>query len=152
MEHIDAAATALFDHQASGDAPRAQVTSPATARAYTQSVVRERWESPSRRARDEDVVDMLLVVSELVTNALRHGEGLAGFHVTPTEDGLRVAVRDHSDVIPDVSQASGAFPAGHQGNGYGWPLIIRLAREITVDRHPGGGKTIGVLVPLRPAP
>ncbi|MFE9444579.1 ATP-binding protein [Streptomyces sp. NPDC006602] len=152
MEHIDAAATALFDHHASGATSGAPVTSPATARAYAQSVVRERWESPSRRARDADVVDMLLVVSELVTNAVRHGDGLAGFHVTPTQEGLRVAVRDHSDLIPDVSHASGAFPVGHQGNGYGWPLVIRLAREITVDRHPGGGKTIGVLIPLRPAP
>ncbi|GAA3998724.1 ATP-binding protein [Streptomyces sp. NBC_01352] len=152
MEHIDAATTALFDHHASGDPPRATVTSPATARAYARSVVRERWESPSRRARDEDIVDLLLVVSELVTNAVRHGEGLAGFQVTPTQEGLRVAVRDHSDLVPDVSQGAGAFPVGHHGNGYGWPLIIRLAREITVDRHPGGGKTIGVLVPLRPAP
>jgi hypothetical protein len=39
----------------------------------------------------------------------------------------------------------------HRGSGYGWPLIIRLARDITIERRPRGGKTISLLVPLRAA-
>jgi anti-sigma regulatory factor (Ser/Thr protein kinase) len=127
----------------------ANVTSAATARAYARSVVCERWNSPVRRAREEDVVDLLLVVSELVANAILHGGGLAGFDAIPEDGGVRIVVRDHSDVVPRVAYGSGDLPVDHHGRGYGWPLIIRLAREIAIDRSAGGGKTISVLVPLR---
>jgi anti-sigma regulatory factor (Ser/Thr protein kinase) len=125
------------------------VTNAATARAYAQSVVREQWNSPSRTAREEDIVDLTLVVSELVTNAIRHGGGLAGFEVAPTPEGVRVSVHDHSDVVPDVAYGSGVLPAAHHGNGYGWPLIIRLARDILIERRAEGGKTVSVSVRLR---
>ncbi|MFF8946185.1 ATP-binding protein [Streptomyces sp. NPDC014864] len=128
-----------------------RVTSAAAARAYARSVVLEEWNSSSRRAREEDVIDLLLVVSEMVTNAIRHGEGIAGFEAVSTADGIRLTVLDNSDVVPEVAYGSGALPLGHLGSGYGWPLIIRLAREIVIDRRPGGGKTISVLVPLRDA-
>lgn len=128
-----------------------RVTTAAAARAYARSVVREQWDSPDRVAREEDVIDLLLVVSELVTNAIRHGDGLAGLEILPTPDGLRLAVHDNSDVVPAVAYGSGALPSRHHGNGYGWPLVMRLAREITIDTRPEGGKTISVLVPLRAA-
>ncbi|MEU7059463.1 ATP-binding protein [Streptomyces sp. NPDC046197] len=161
MDPMDAAGSALFDRADRADradrvldgAPAvvAPVTNAATARMYAQSVVRGQWDSSSRRAREEDVIDLLLVVSELVTNAIRHGDGLAGFEVVPTDEGVRLAVHDNSDVVPAVAYGSGALPLGHHGSGYGWPLIIRLAREIVIDRRPGGGKTTSVLVPLRNA-
>ncbi|WP_190176574.1 ATP-binding protein [Streptomyces naganishii] len=131
-----------------GQGPAA-VTSAAEARAYARSVVREKWDSPLRTAREEDVVDLLLVVSELVTNAIRHGQGLAGFDAAVDGDGVRVVVRDRSDVVPRGALGSGELPRGHHGSGYGWPLIVRLAREIAVDRLDGGGKSVSVLVPLR---
>ncbi|MER8007726.1 ATP-binding protein [Streptomyces sp. NPDC094149] len=125
------------------------VTTAAAAREYARSVVRRQWDTASRTAREEDVIDLLLVVSELVTNAIRHGGGLAAFEVAATAEGIRLAVHDNSDDIPDVAYGSGALPVSHHGHGYGWPLIIRLAREIVIDRRGGGGKTISVLVPLR---
>ncbi|MFJ8199234.1 ATP-binding protein [Streptomyces sp. NPDC096152] len=145
------AAPAASASAAEGPGAAVRVTSAAAARAYARSVVREEWNSSSRRAREEDVIDLLLVVSEMVTNAIRHGEGIAGFEAVSTADGIRLAVLDNSDVVPEVAYGSGALPLGHQGSGYGWPLIIRLAREIVIDRRPGGGKTIKVLVPLRDA-
>ncbi|WP_189703728.1 ATP-binding protein [Streptomyces anandii] len=132
-----------------GSSGTAAVTSAAGARAYTRSVVRETWDSPLRTAREEDVVDLLLVVSELVTNAIRHGGGLAGFEAAVDGEGVRVVVRDRSDVVPRGALGSGELPRGHHGSGYGWPLIVRLAREIAVDRLEGGGKSVSVLVPLR---
>lgn len=133
-------------------AARAVVSSAATARAYTEAVVRGEWDAAGLKVRDEDVIDLLLVVSELVTNAIRHGGGLAGFMARTTAEGVRIAVDDHSDIVPEAAFGSGALPLGHHGNGYGWPLIIRLARDIAVDRRPGGGKTVSVLVPMRNAP
>jgi anti-sigma regulatory factor (Ser/Thr protein kinase) len=62
-----------------------------------------------------------------------------------------VAVHDNSAVVPDVDYGPGLLPTGQHGNGYGWPLIIRLGRDIVIEKRPGGGKTISVFVPLREA-
>jgi anti-sigma regulatory factor (Ser/Thr protein kinase) len=131
-----------------GAGAQVTITSAAAARRYVRSVVRERWDSPSSRASEQSLIDLLIVVSELVTNAVRHGGGIAGFEVAPAPGGVRLGVRDHSDVVPAVAHGPGALPRAHVGNGYGWPLIIRLAREVGIERHPGGGNTIRVLVPL----
>lgn len=135
-----------------GAADGAGVATAAHARAHARAVVRDRWNSPHRTARDEDVIDLMLVVSELVTNAIRHGGGLAGFEAVAADEGVRLRVRDRSDAVPHADP--GAAPPGHRVSGYGWPLVLRLAREVTVERHgPGAaGKTIGVLVPLRAVP
>lgn len=129
----------------------ASVTTAASARAHARAIVDAHWCDPAHPVREEDVIDLLLVVSELVTNAIRHGDGLAGFEATPGPQGIRLAVHDHSDVVPGVAYGSGALPVGHHGNGYGWPLILRLARDITIRHRPQGGKTVSVLVPLRTA-
>ncbi|MFE0810396.1 ATP-binding protein [Streptomyces sp. NPDC058794] len=147
MEPTDGITTASPGVTAPGGPASAAVTSAAGARAYAESVARAQW-GAGRGVREEDVVDLLLVVSELVTNAIRHGEGLAGFEVRPTDEGMWIAVHDHSAVVP---RAAYAFPTRHRGSGYGWPLVARLARDIAVDRRPEGGKTISVLVPLRDA-
>ncbi|MGW1274704.1 ATP-binding protein, partial [Streptomyces sp. NPDC002491] len=88
---------------------------------------------------------------ELVTNALRHGGGLAGFEAVSVPDGIRLAVRDHSDGIPSGVRGPAPPPAGRAAGGYGWPLVLRLAREIEIESEPTGGKTIRAFVPIRPA-
>jgi anti-sigma regulatory factor (Ser/Thr protein kinase) len=93
-------------------------------------------------------MDLMLVVSELVTNAIRHGDGLAGFEVAVEPGGLRLRVHDYSDTVPSAAFGPGTLPQTHEGSGYGWPLIIRLAREIRIDRRREGGKTVSVLAPL----
>ncbi|GAA3290826.1 hypothetical protein GCM10020295_06150 [Streptomyces cinereospinus] len=62
---------------------------------------------------------------------------------------MRLAVRDHSAAVPAAAFGPGDLPGDHRGSGYGWPLIIRLARDISVEPRPEGGKTIRVLIPLR---
>ncbi|MYR46424.1 ATP-binding protein [Streptomyces sp. SID5910] len=148
MERTDQITTSASGTAPAGAPERAAVTSAADARAYAESAVRERWDGTDRGVRDEDVVDLLLVVSELVTNAIRHGGGLAGFDVRTTDDGVWIAVHDNSPVIP---RAVCAFPTRHHGSGYGWPLVARLTRDVVVERNPEGGKTISALVRMRPA-
>lgn len=128
-----------------------RVASAAAARAHAEAMVREQWGLDGRTPHRQDMIDLSLVVSELVTNAIRHGAGLAGFDTWTTEDGVRIAVHDHSDAVPEAAAGTGAPGAADRVGGYGWPLVVRLARDIEVRGRPGGGKTVSVLLPLRDA-
>jgi anti-sigma regulatory factor (Ser/Thr protein kinase) len=87
--------------------------------------------------------DVLLVVSELVTNALRHAGGVTGLRVTLRNDGVEVTVQDGSREQP--------VTRGHGGNwlpgGYGWPMVSRLA-EVAVVPLGADGKLVRATVPL----
>jgi anti-sigma regulatory factor (Ser/Thr protein kinase) len=124
------------------------ITSAAAARSYVRSVVAARGHDSSCTTAERAVMDLLLVVSELVTNAIRHGGGLAGFEVAPVPEGMRLSVHDYSEAVPSAAYGPGTLPQAHEGSGYGWPLIIRLSREIRIERRREGGKTVSVLVPL----
>ncbi|WP_411105258.1 ATP-binding protein [Streptomyces sp. cmx-4-9] len=84
-----------------------------------------------------EAVDALLVTSELVTNAIRHGGGITAFHAAVTDDGLRLIVSDASPQHPVPR------PIDHEiSGGYGWPLIQRLTDYIDITPQADGGKTI----------
>ncbi|MFD8738757.1 ATP-binding protein [Streptomyces sp. NPDC059618] len=122
------------------------ITSAAAAREHVRGLLREHGRTGG--ANPDAVIDLLLVVSELVTNAIRHGEGIAGFEAALTERGVRLAVTDNSDTVPAQAYGSGEIPHTSRTGGYGWPLIIRLSESVTVEPRPEGGKTIHVTVPL----
>ncbi|MGR6968458.1 ATP-binding protein [Streptomyces cynarae] len=127
--------------------PGVPVTSAATARAHVLAVVRSHWDTAPVRPPEQAVTDLLLVTSELVSNAIRHGGGLAGFEVVPTREGVRLVVRDRSTDIPSVAFGTGELPHRQDRGGFGWPLIIKLARDIVIEPRVDG-KTVSVLVPL----
>ncbi|WP_329618550.1 ATP-binding protein [Streptomyces sp. S465] len=83
-----------------------------------------------------------LVVSELVTNALRHAGGSCVLSLAALPDAVEVAVGDSSLVRPQwrISDRVG-------GGGFGWPMVHRLARSVTVTGRAGGGKTVRAMVP-----
>lgn len=94
---------------------------------------------PPARELAESVV---LVVSELVTNALRHGGGACTLGLTAHADGIEVAVHDRSPRMPRMRTPD---LNGHAG-GFGWPLVNRLARTTAVTRRAAGGKTVSALM------
>ncbi|MCI3221725.1 ATP-binding protein [Streptomyces sp. NP-1717] len=94
----------------------------------------------------DDVVlaDVLLVTSELVTNALRHGGGITEFSAEVVADELLLVVADASPWPPiTVARAPGEFTVG----GYGWPLVRRLAKSVAVIVT-GSGKRIEAVLGL----
>ncbi|MGW7194590.1 ATP-binding protein [Streptomyces chryseus] len=90
-------------------------------------------------AASPDVADTLvLVVSELVTNALRHGGGRYTLELSAGPDTVSASVSDPSptaprEVAPDLNGGSG---------GFGWHMVRRLTDSVTVAAGPGTGKTI----------
>ena len=71
-----------------------------------------------------------LVVSELVTNAVKHGTGPVGLRVDADGTRVRIAVRDGGPALDST-----------RGDGYGLHIVERLAVATGVDRSPSG-KTV----------
>ncbi|MFI1658629.1 ATP-binding protein [Streptomyces sp. NPDC020472] len=90
--------------------------------------------------RDSQVDDLLLVTSELVTNAHRHGGGLTSFGIAVGDDRVTVSVADASGEPPRHEPREGLRPGG-----FGWPIVLRLCREVSVDTRPDG-KTVHAAV------
>ncbi len=132
------------------DLPRAVPTNAAGARDVVQLLLDDWFFRAGKGALDNRdnlvLADALLVTTELVTNAIRHGGGLAAFAAELTPEGLRLTVGDHSEAVPAVIRMTNAAGTVQVG-GYGWPLIRRLARDIGITPEPGG-KSITVLLPL----
>ncbi|KOU67556.1 ATP-binding protein [Streptomyces sp. WM4235] len=83
---------------------------------------------------------VILVVSELVTNALRHGGGT--MNLTAHPDGIEVAVHDSSPRAPRMRTPDLKGGTG----GFGWPMVNRPVQATTVTRRPSGGKTVSALL------
>ncbi|KAF4410775.1 MULTISPECIES: ATP-binding protein [Streptomyces] len=89
-----------------------------------------------QRAAAEDV---LLVVSELVTNACLHAEGPEELRIGCAPDALRLEVSDRGDGAPAPRTPHNAGRPG----GHGMFIVQRLCREWGVVRNPdGAGKTV----------
>ncbi|WOI61248.1 ATP-binding protein [Streptomyces fradiae] len=118
----------------------------AAARARVRGLLRTRAAGPVPPRVEDDV---LLVVTELVTNALRHGGGVTAFHAELDGDGdaLTVEVADASPAPPHT-RPHGDDPAAVPG-GFGWPLVRRLSHRVAVTPTPGG-KTVRAVLRLGP--
>ncbi|MFD3802958.1 ATP-binding protein [Streptomyces sp. NPDC058611] len=90
--------------------------------------------------RSERVDDVLVIVSELVSNAVRHAGGVTGF--TVRRDGATVVV-EVADASPEHPRSPGTAP--DVPGGFGWMLVNRLAARVEIDSGPGG-KTITVFL------
>ncbi|MFF3492431.1 ATP-binding protein [Streptomyces sp. NPDC002795] len=92
---------------------------------------------------EQDAASVELVVSELVTNTVRHARGSrCSLRLQARPDSIVVTVADADrrpprERAPDVMNATG---------GFGWPMIRHLARSVAVTTDPGG-KTIRATLP-----
>lgn len=103
------------------------------------------WELP------DDVVSLaVLVVSELVTNALLHARGPVDVHVEMQDDCLRLAVEDALDRLPELPRSDdpGAPPL-ERDHGRGLPLLAHLGAQLGSRRRPEGGKVVWADIPLQ---
>ncbi|WP_329126356.1 ATP-binding protein [Streptomyces sp. NBC_01465] len=114
-----------------------RTTHPATA-TQAREDMREFFAELSPAPTPECLDNAVLVVSELVTNALRHAGGLTALRLAADRTTLEITVRDPSRATPrerspDLTGARG---------GFGWPLVRFLARTVTISRCPQGGKNV----------
>ncbi|MFJ5925479.1 ATP-binding protein [Kitasatospora sp. NPDC092948] len=100
-------------------------------------------------ARDADgraaADDVLLMTSELVTNACQHAVGPYALELTRCGPLLRVSVLDRDDRMPVL----GAPYARARPGGHGLRVVDRLAAAWGSEPVPGGGKRVW-LETLRP--
>jgi anti-sigma regulatory factor (Ser/Thr protein kinase) len=87
--------------------------------------------------------DAVLVVSELVTNAVLHGEGAITIAVELRDDDVRVEVSDVGVGQPRVRP-----PADDEGNGgRGLRIVEAVASDWGVDGSPQGPTTVWAALP-----
>ncbi|MFI8521639.1 ATP-binding protein [Streptomyces sp. NPDC085481] len=111
------------------------VRTPAQARRYLRRALATSGPIPPSR-----VDDVLLVASELVTNAQRHAGGVTGFAIDVARGSVTLSVSDASEQAPLYTLHEELRPGG-----YGWPIVLHLCREVTVDVGPDG-KTVRAVV------
>lgn len=105
----------------------------------------DRADRASRRARttiddfyrgrldDERLGDLLLLVSELVQNAMEHGaRGLVTLDVALVDDHVNVTVTSRGEPWMIGSPASWQLPTASARHGRGLALTARLARNVNV--------------------
>ncbi|WP_168714169.1 ATP-binding protein [Streptomyces sp. A1136] len=111
----------------------------ASARRLARAVLAEAHASPER------VADVLMVVSELVTNAHRHTGGLSGFSVSISLGAIVVDVSDSSPCLPEEQPWEPEQPGG-----FGWMISNRLTDSLSIDVTPAGKTITAVFAPEPP--
>jgi anti-sigma regulatory factor (Ser/Thr protein kinase) len=74
--------------------------------------------------------DLVLAVSEIATNAIRHGGGRGTLTMVSWSDGVSVEVRDSGPGLPGAAPES--LPAATSSGGRGLAIVRRLCRRLSI--------------------
>jgi anti-sigma regulatory factor (Ser/Thr protein kinase) len=113
-----------------------QATSVGEARSWIDAFLAER--AIINPVRD----DAQLVVSELVTNALMHGDGALVLRASITDSSVQVSVTDSGDELPEVLPLDPS-----RIGGLGLVVVDRIASDWGISPFPGG-KTVWAALSL----
>lgn len=90
------------------------------------------------------VQDVLLVVSELVTNSIRHTAGPCVLTLGAADDTVQISVRDSSTAQPQFFAPDPTRVGRH-----GWEIINQLCSRVRITPEPDG-KLIEVWLSVHP--
>jgi anti-sigma regulatory factor (Ser/Thr protein kinase) len=108
-------------------------SAPAIARARTRSTLAS-WRLPA-------LLDpLLLVVSELVSNAVRHGRAPVGMLLRRTGGGVRVEVHDDASEAGPLGASTLSGPDAESGRGLF--LVDAVSSDSGVQQIPEDGKVV----------
>jgi hypothetical protein len=114
----------------------------ARARAYTAQAVAD-WSWPTGASGTED--DVVLLVAELVANAMLHAGGPVDLVLDASETRLRIEVSDRSTALPEPRRPHRpGLPGGH-----GLFIVQQAAARWGALPH-GDGKTVWAELDARP--
>ncbi|WP_051965751.1 ATP-binding protein [Kitasatospora mediocidica] len=116
----------------------------AAARTHARAFLAECRHPPLTQA---TATDALVLISELVTNAVRHSPGPCALGLVYDGDALVIAVSDTGPDLPRRRPGDLITGAG----GFGWNVLTSLTKDIRITGHVGGWKTIVALLPVQPA-
>jgi anti-sigma regulatory factor (Ser/Thr protein kinase) len=98
------------------------------------------WKLPAPNGDGGATDDVLLVVSELMTNAVRHGgPELIGISIELRPDLIRIEIYDGNDFIPGPA---GPTPGTRDEDGRGLFLVEALAKTITWEPTARGKRCV----------
>ncbi|HUQ55010.1 ATP-binding protein [Lentzea sp.] len=101
-----------------------------------------RWAgSALPRLHEDDLLDVQLIVTELVSNVYDHGKFPARLLLEVQPEGVRIVVEDASPIPPVLKPSS-----PHSARGRGLVLVDQLAGEWGVTEQPPG-KAVWAVVP-----
>ncbi len=89
---------------------------------------------------------LVLLTSELVTNAVLHARTAIELGITIADDSVVVTVHDLDLARPEQD------PYAHREGGWGLGLVSALAQQSSLDTDPDGGKTAWFRLPRSGAP
>lgn len=96
---------------------------------------------------DVDGATVELVVSEMVTNAIRHAGTRSTLEICVEPEHVRIEIRDGDERVPEVH-----LPDAEAEHGRGMAVVAGLADRWGVDVLPGVGKLVWAEIDASPPP
>lgn len=126
------------------------VTTPLPADATAAAIARQFVDDNRDHIRADLIGDAQLLVSEIVTNAVRHGRPDITLVVRVEPPAIGIAVHDHGDSLPTSTPSP---PPVSQPSGRGLVIVDAIASAwgVTPDAGSGPGKVVWFEIEPRPS-